>query len=102
MARLSEEQTMLRDMAQNWVNNESPTSAWRRVRDAGEAQGYDPAVYAEMAQMGWTGVVIPEAHGGSDFGWRSLDVFFESCMHVHRSFPSCHCHCRPGDFHGIF
>ncbi len=77
MAQLSEEQTMLRDMAQNWVNNESPTSAWRRVRDAGEARGYDANVYAEMAQMGWTGVVIPEAHGGSDFGWRSLGLVIE-------------------------
>jgi alkylation response protein AidB-like acyl-CoA dehydrogenase len=56
------------------VANESPVTAWRKVRDADTATGYDPAVYAEMAQMGWTGIVIPEAYGGSDFGWMSLGL----------------------------
>lgn len=74
MAQLNEEQVMLRDMAQSWVSNESPVTAWRKVRDADTAIGYDPAVYAEMAQMGWTGIVIPEAFGGSDFGWMSLGL----------------------------
>ncbi|MEQ1509272.1 MAG: acyl-CoA dehydrogenase family protein [Sphingopyxis sp.] len=79
MAKLSEEQIMLRDMAQNWVRGESPVSAWRAVRDAGGAAGYDPAVYAEMAAMGWTGIIIPEAHGGVDFGWMSLGLVAEEC-----------------------
>ena len=74
MANLSEEQVMLRDMAQSWTRNESPVNAWRKVRDANEAAGYDAAVYANMAEMGWTGVIIPEAHGGSDFGWMSLGL----------------------------
>lgn len=77
MAKLSEEQVMLRDMAQTWVRNESPVTAWRKVRDAGEAAGYDPAVYAEMAQMGWCGIIIPEEHGGSNFGWMSLGLILE-------------------------
>lgn len=79
MAKLSEEQVMLRDMAQNWVRGESPLAAWRKVRDASEAAGYDAAVYAEMAAMGWTGVIIPENHGGSDFGWMSLGLIVEEC-----------------------
>lgn len=77
MAKLSEEQVMLRDMAQTWVRNESPVTKWRAVRDAGEAAGYDPAVYADMAGMGWTGIIIPEAHGGSEFGWMSLGLVVE-------------------------
>ncbi len=77
MAKLSEEQVMLRDMAQTWVRNESPVTAWRKVRDAGDASGYDAAVYAEMAQMGWTGILIPEEHGGSNFGWMSLGLILE-------------------------
>lgn len=79
MAKLSEEQVMLRDMAQNWVKGESPLAAWRKVRDADEAAGYDAAVYAEMAGMGWTGVIIPEKHGGVDFGWMSLGLIVEEC-----------------------
>jgi alkylation response protein AidB-like acyl-CoA dehydrogenase len=79
MTKLSEEQIMLREMAQSWVKNENPVSAWRAVRDAGEAAGYDAAVYRAMADMGWTGVIIPEGHGGSDFGWMSLGLVVEEC-----------------------
>ena len=77
MAKLTEEQVMLRDMAQTWVRNESPVGAWRKVRDAGEAIGYDPVVYGEIASMGWTGIIIPENYGGSDFGWMSLGLVVE-------------------------
>lgn len=74
MAILTEEQTMLRDMAQQWTRNENPLAAWRKVRDAGTPAGYDPAVYATMASLGFPGIVIPEAFGGSDFGWLSLGL----------------------------
>ncbi len=77
MAVLSEEQTMLRDMARDWTSNESPVNAWRKVRDADDAAGFDAAVYGEMAQMGWSGIIVPEAHGGSDFGWLSLGLVIE-------------------------
>ena len=77
MAVLNEEQTMLRDMAREWSKNESPVSAFRKVRDAGEAIGFDPAAFAAQAEMGWTGVIIPEAYGGSDFGYLSLGLVLE-------------------------
>ncbi|HEX4694764.1 acyl-CoA dehydrogenase family protein [Sphingomonas sp.] len=77
MAVLSEEQTMLRDMAREWTSNESPVIAWRKVRDADSPTGFDPAAYREMAQMGWAGIVIPESYGGSDFGWLSLGLVVE-------------------------
>ena len=77
MAVLSEEQVMLRDMAQNWVDNESPVAAFRKLRDSGSALGFDPVVYSEMAAMGWTGIVIPEVYGGTDFGWASLGLVLE-------------------------
>ena len=38
---LTEEQTMLRDMAREWVDNESPVSAFRKMRNAGVPEGYD-------------------------------------------------------------
>lgn len=77
MAVLSEEQTMLRDMAREWAKNESPVAEFRKVRDSGSAIGYDPAAYGQMAEMGWAGIVVPEAHGGSDFGWLSLGLVVE-------------------------
>lgn len=77
MAVLNEEQTMLRDMAHNWAQNESPVKAWRKVRDANTPEGYDPATYQAMAEMGWAGIIIPEEFGGSDFGYLSLGLVLE-------------------------
>ncbi len=77
MAVLNEEQSMLRDMARTWTQEKSPVSAFRKMRDSGQPNGYDPAAFAEMAEMGWTGVIIPEAYGGSDFGYLSLGLVLE-------------------------
>ena len=49
------------------------------VRDTGAAIGFDPQAFAKMAEMGWTGVIIPEAYGGSDFGYLSLGLVLEEC-----------------------
>ena len=77
MAVLTEEQSMLRDAARTWTQEKSPVSAFRKMRDSGQALGYDPAAFAEMAEMGWTGVIIPEEYGGSDFGYLSLGLVLE-------------------------
>jgi alkylation response protein AidB-like acyl-CoA dehydrogenase len=77
MAVLTEEQSMLRDSARAWTQEKSPVSAFRKVRDSGGPLGYDPAAFAEMAQMGWAGVIIPEEYGGSNFGYLSLGLILE-------------------------
>lgn len=75
MAVLNDEQTMLRDMAREWSDNESPVTAFRRLRDSGEA--LDEGAWSEMGQMGWAGIVVPEAQGGSAFGYLSLGLVLE-------------------------
>ena len=77
MAVLSEEQSMLRDSARTWVQEKSPVTAFRKMRDSNAPLGYDPAAFAEMAEMGWTGVIIPEAFGGSEFGYLGLGLILE-------------------------
>jgi alkylation response protein AidB-like acyl-CoA dehydrogenase len=77
VAVLTDEQSMLRDQARAWAQDKAPVSAFRKMRDSGEPLGYDPALFAEMAQMGWAGVVVPEAYGGSDFGYLSLGLILE-------------------------
>ena len=77
MAVLNEEQEMLRDMARDWATNESPVAAFRKVRASGAPEAFDREAYGAMAQMGWTGVIVPEAHGGSDFGWLSAGLVVE-------------------------
>ncbi|MFZ4382371.1 MAG: acyl-CoA dehydrogenase family protein, partial [Sandarakinorhabdus sp.] len=68
---------MLRDMARNWTAQESPVGAFRKLRDSGSAIGFDPTVFADMAAMGWAGVIIPEAYGGSNFGALALGMVLE-------------------------
>ena len=77
MAVLNDEQVMLRDMAREWADNESPVTAFRKLRNAGTAEGYDPAAWSAIGEMGWAGVVVPEEYGGSAFGYLSLGLVVE-------------------------
>lgn len=76
MAVLSEEQIMLRDMAREWADNESPVSAFRSLRDR-QAGGLDAAKWNMVGAMGWAGIVIAAEHGGADFGYVSLGLVAE-------------------------
>jgi alkylation response protein AidB-like acyl-CoA dehydrogenase len=77
MAVLSEEQTMLRDAAKSWVSEKSPVTAFRKLRDGGNADGFDRAAWKEMADMGWAGIIIPEEFGGSGLGYLTLGLVLE-------------------------
>ncbi|MBU6268691.1 MAG: acyl-CoA dehydrogenase [Sphingomonadales bacterium] len=80
---LSEEQVMLREMAAGWLRDRMPVSATRALYDhwgggrEGDGPGYDPEAWAEMAAMGWAGIIVPESCGGLDFGVRSLGLVLE-------------------------
>ena len=77
MAALTEEQTMLRDLAREWADNEAPVSAFRRVRDSAPPEGYDVAHWRAQAEMGFAGIIVPEAHGGAGMGYLSLGIVLE-------------------------
>ena len=38
----------------------------------------DPAIWQGLVEMGLTGLLVPEAHGGLDFGWQGLGLVFEA------------------------
>ena len=77
MAVLTEEQSMLKDAAKSWVQEKSPVTAFRKMRDSGAELGYDVNAWNEMAEMGWAGVIVPEEYGGSNFGYLSLGLILE-------------------------
>ena len=77
MAVLTEEQSMLRDAARSWTQEKSPVTAFRKLRDSKNELGFDAAVWSEMGEMGWAGVIVPEAYGGSDFGYLGLGLILE-------------------------
>ncbi|MBR9652894.1 acyl-CoA dehydrogenase family protein [Thalassovita aquimarina] len=71
----TEDETLLRDSARGFLSEASPVSALRANRDQGRA--FDPGLWREMAQMGWTGVLVPEDQGGADMGHRAAGILAE-------------------------
>jgi alkylation response protein AidB-like acyl-CoA dehydrogenase len=68
---------MLRDAAKSWVSEKSPVTAFRKMRDSGNEDGFDKAAWKEIAEMGWTGIIIPEEFGGSGLGYLTLGLVLE-------------------------
>ena len=72
----SEEQEQLREFVRSFLEEKSPESAVREQMDT--ERGYDPAVWAQMAdQMGLPALAIPEEYGGDGFGFVELIVVLE-------------------------
>lgn len=74
---LSEEQEMLRDASRGYLGEHSPVSAARALRDSNDELGYSRQLWAEMAEMGWTGIMVPEEFGGLDFGLGGAAIVLE-------------------------
>ena len=58
----SEEQEMLRASAREFLTKECPPAYVRRMMEAEDA--WDAALWKRIAEMGWTGLGIPEDYGG--------------------------------------
>lgn len=69
---ITEEETMLADAARGFLETAAPVSHLRGLRDAGKT--HDPALWKEMAAMGWSGILVPESAGGSDMGHAAAGI----------------------------
>ncbi len=67
---LTEEQQMIMDQVAKFVANESPVSRFRALRET--ERGWEPEMWAKMAEQGWLAIEIPEDQGG--FGGSFVDV----------------------------
>ncbi|MEO9970952.1 MAG: acyl-CoA dehydrogenase family protein [Hyphomonadaceae bacterium] len=74
---LTEDQQMLRDTAIAFVRDELPISRLRGLRDA-DANGVDVEARTKLAELGFFGVLVPEAHGGSEFGMVGMGQIMEA------------------------
>jgi alkylation response protein AidB-like acyl-CoA dehydrogenase len=68
MLVLSEDQRMLMESARGAVAANAPIAAFRKLRAESSGDGFSCAFWRQCAEMGWTGVLVPEAFGGIDFG----------------------------------
>jgi alkylation response protein AidB-like acyl-CoA dehydrogenase len=74
---LGDEQRMLRDAGADFFASDEegrPLRDWR-----GRAPGYDRARWRKMAALGWTGLCLPEAYGGSGCGLAQAALLLEQC-----------------------
>lgn len=71
------EQAALREAAGTFLAERSPPALQRRLRDRGDATGFDPALWQQVVAQGWTAAPWPEPLGGLDAGWKALGAVFE-------------------------
>jgi len=72
----TEEQDELRNIVRSFMEAKSAEAAVREQMETDD--GYDAAVWSQMAdQMGLQGLHIPEAYGGSGYGYIELGIVLE-------------------------
>jgi alkylation response protein AidB-like acyl-CoA dehydrogenase len=74
---LNEEQNMLKDAAKGFMTDNAPISQLRRLRDEENKDGFDRGTWKAMAEMGMTGVLVPEEFGGVEMGHVAAGVIAE-------------------------
>ena len=74
---LSEEQQFLKDTAQSFARDKTPVTHFRKLRDSENIQCWDDEVWKEMVELGWSGILVPEKYGGSDFGMAGISVIMQ-------------------------
>ena len=76
--RYNDDQRLLADSARDFLAARSPVSAQRRLRDEAVALGFEPQLWRDAVELGWSAIAFPEEFGGLDFGCKGLGPIFES------------------------
>ncbi len=74
---LNDDQSMLRDSARDFMLSEAPPAHFRKYRDMGCKDGFAHALWKQFAEMGFTGILIPEADGGLGMGHVEAGIVLE-------------------------
>jgi alkylation response protein AidB-like acyl-CoA dehydrogenase len=68
---------MLRDSARGLISDKAPVSHLRQLRDAKDATGFSRDLWRAFAEMGFSGLLVPEDFGGSGLGCVEAGVVME-------------------------
>lgn len=72
----TDEQNMIRETARGFLAERGTAGA--RAKGIADPNGFDPELWRAMAsEMGWAGLIIPEAHSGLGLGLVELAVLME-------------------------
>src|SRR3954462_15826059 len=83
---ISDDHVALHETARRWVTNHCPPSVPRALLD--DAPETLPPFWDDLAALGWLGLHLPEAGGGSGYGLPELAVVLEELGRA----------CAPGPF----
>jgi alkylation response protein AidB-like acyl-CoA dehydrogenase len=73
---LSEDQALLRTSTRDFLAAECPLEKSRRVMEH-DARGYEPAMWKQLAEMGYLGLTLPATAGGQGLGAIELAIVLE-------------------------
>ncbi|MGB3722215.1 MAG: acyl-CoA dehydrogenase family protein [Pacificimonas sp.] len=74
---LTEDQDMLRDSAKGFIAEKAPVTHLRKLRDSDDNAGFDPALWREFGEMGFTSILMSEDDGGLGLGHVEAGVVLE-------------------------
>jgi len=74
---LDDDQTTLRDTAREFIADKAPVSHLRALRDAEDPTGFSRDLWRDFAEMGFTGMMVGEEHGGLGLGHVEAGVVLE-------------------------
>jgi alkylation response protein AidB-like acyl-CoA dehydrogenase len=72
---LTEEQELLQNSARDFLRQECPATHVRAMEE--DDTGYSPALWQQIAELGWAGLMFPEQYGGSGYSFIELCVLME-------------------------
>ncbi len=73
----TEDQAMLKDSVAPFLAEQAPIKHLRTLRDSKDATGFSRDLWKQFAEMGLTGILIPEAEGGMGLGHVEAGIVLE-------------------------
>jgi alkylation response protein AidB-like acyl-CoA dehydrogenase len=73
----TDDQVMLRDTARPFIADAAPVKHLRQLRDSHDKTGFSRDLWKQFAEMGFTGILVPEAHGGLGLGHVEAGIVLE-------------------------
>ncbi|MGY4424689.1 alkylation response protein AidB-like acyl-CoA dehydrogenase [Bradyrhizobium sp. JR6.1] len=74
---LTEEQSMLRDSARGLISDKAPVAHLRSLRDSKDTTGFSRELWKTFAEMGFSGLLVPDQFGGSGLGCVEAGIVME-------------------------
>ncbi|QJQ31662.1 acyl-CoA/acyl-ACP dehydrogenase [Sphingomonas lacunae] len=73
----SEDQAMLKDSVAPFIADAAPVSHLRKLRDSKDETGFSRDLWKQFAEMGFSGVLVPEDKGGLGLGHAEAGIILE-------------------------